>query len=75
MEIAIIGFPQSGKTTLFNALTGGRAESTGAGGGGAQMHVGVVKVDDSRLPVLAKMYNPRKVVYPEIKYWLSLIHI
>ncbi len=69
MEIAIIGIPQSGKTTLFNALTGGHAEATGAGGAGAQMHVGVVKVDDPRLPVLAEMYNPKKVVYPEIKYW------
>lgn len=69
MEIAIIGIPQSGKTTLFNALTGGHAESTGAGGAGAQVHVGVVKVDDPRLPVLAEMYNPKKVVYPEIKYW------
>ncbi|PKB64470.1 MAG: hypothetical protein BZY80_02645 [SAR202 cluster bacterium Io17-Chloro-G2] len=69
MEIAIIGLPQSGKTTLFNALTGGHAEATGAGGGGAQMHVGVVKVDDPRLEVLARIYNPRKVVYPEIKYW------
>ena len=69
MEIAIIGLPQSGKTTLFNALTGGHAEATGAGGAGAQMHVGVVKVDDPRLEVLARMYNPKKVVYPEIKYW------
>ena len=69
MEIAIIGIPQSGKTTLFNALTAGHAEATGAGGAGAQMHVGVVKVDDPRLPVLAEMYNPKKVVYPEIKYW------
>ena len=69
MEIAIIGIPQSGKTTLFNALTGGHAEATGAGGAGAQMHVGVVKVNDPRLPVLAEMYNPKKVVYPEIKYW------
>ena len=54
MEIAIIGLPQSGKTTLFNALTGGHAEATGAGGG-AQMHVGVVKVYDPRLPVLAEL--------------------
>ncbi|PKB78904.1 MAG: hypothetical protein BZY88_16090 [SAR202 cluster bacterium Io17-Chloro-G9] len=69
MEIAIIGLPQSGKTTVFNALTGGHAEATGAGGGGAQMHVGVVKVADPRLEILAGMYNPRKVVYPEIKYW------
>ena len=33
------------------------------------MHVGVVKVLDPRLPVLAEIYHPRKVVYPEIKYW------
>ena len=69
MEIAIIGLPQSGKTTLFNALTRGHAETTGAGGGGAQMHVGVVKVDDPRVEVLARMYSPKKLVYPEIKYW------
>jgi len=69
MEIAIIGLPQSGKTTIFNALTGGHAESTGAGGGGAQMHVGVVKVADPRVGVLAQMYHPKKKVYPEIKYW------
>ncbi|PKB83090.1 MAG: hypothetical protein BZY88_03220 [SAR202 cluster bacterium Io17-Chloro-G9] len=69
MEIAIIGLPQSGKTTVFNALTRGQADTTGAGGVGAQMHVGVAKVVDPRLAVLAEMYHPRKVVYPEIKYW------
>jgi GTP-binding protein YchF len=69
MEIAITGLPQSGKTTLFNALTRGQADTTGAGGAGAQMHVGVAKVTDPRLAVLAEMYHPRKVVYPEIKYW------
>ena len=54
---------------MFNALTGGHAEATGTRGAGAQMHVGVVKVDDPRLEVLARMYHPRKVVYPEVKYW------
>ena len=68
MDIAIIGLPQSGKTSVFNALTGGAAESSSAGGG-SEIHIGVVKVPDPRLDVLAGMYNPRKVVPAEIKYW------
>ena len=68
MDVAIIGIPQSGKTTLFNALTGGHADTTG-GGSSAEVHVGVVKVPDTRLDVLAKMYLPRKIVQAEITYW------
>lgn len=69
MDIAIIGLPQSGKTTVFNALTRGHSSPTGGGGPSAEMHVGVVKVPDPRLGVLAEMYQPKKVVYPEITYW------
>jgi GTP-binding protein YchF len=68
MDITIIGQPQSGKTSVFNALTRGAAEATGAGSG-SEIHVGVVKVPDSRLGVLAGMYQPRKVIPAEIKYW------
>ena len=67
MDIAIIGLPQSGKTTLFNALTRGKADTTGGAGG--EMHVGVVKVPDPRLAVLAGIYKPKKVTPAEIKYW------
>ena len=69
MDIAIIGLPQSGKTTVFNALTRGHGSPIGGGGASAEMHVGVVKVPDNRLGVLAQMYQPKKVVYPEITYW------
>ena len=69
MDIAIIGLPQSGKTTVFNALTRGHGSPTGGGGPSAEMHVGVVKVPDARLSILAQMYQPKKVVYPEITYW------
>ena len=69
MEIGIIGLPQSGKTTVFNALTRGHADTTGASGSATEMHVGVVKVPDPRLDRLAEMYNPRKVVHAEIKFW------
>ncbi|MFQ6028154.1 MAG: DUF933 domain-containing protein [Dehalococcoidia bacterium] len=69
MDIAIIGLPQSGKTTVFNALTRGNADTTGASGSTTEMHVGVVKVPDPRLEVLAGMYHPKKVTSAEIKYW------
>ena len=68
MDIAIIGLPLSGKTTTFNALTGGNGAATGGGSAGP-VQVGVVKVTDQRLSVLDQMYHPRKVVYAEIKFW------
>ncbi|MCH7606574.1 MAG: redox-regulated ATPase YchF, partial [Chloroflexi bacterium] len=51
------------------ALTRGHGAATGGGGAGAETHVGVVKVPDPRLTKLAEMYQPKKVVYAEIKYW------
>ena len=69
MDIAIIGLPLSGKTTIFNALTSGHGSATGGGGGTGPLHLGVVKVNDQRLPVLEQMYHPRKIVYAEIKFW------
>jgi hypothetical protein len=68
VDIAIIGLPQCGKTTLFNALTRGKADTAGVGGPAGQMHVGVVKVPDPRLDVLREMYRRPKAVHVEIKY-------
>ena len=65
MDVAIIGLPMSGKTTVFNALTRGKADLSGA----SEMHVGMVKVADPRLYVLAEIFNPRKIIHAEIKYW------
>ena len=68
MDLALIGLPQSGKTTLFNALTAGHGAAA-TGGPGGSTRVGVVKVPDPRAETLAEMYYPRKIVYPEIRYW------
>ena len=68
MDIAIIGLPQSGKTSAFNALTSGHGTAAGGGSAGP-VQVGVVKVVDQRLSVLGQMYSPRKVVNAEIKFW------
>ena len=65
MDVAIIGLPLSGKTTVFNALTRGQVGTSGGG----EMHVGVVKVADPRVNTLAEMYQPKKIVHPEITYW------
>ena len=68
MDIVIIGLPQSGKTSLFNALTQGKSDASGAAGGAGEMRLGVVKVPDPRLDYLAGIYRPRKVVPAEIRY-------
>lgn len=67
MQIAIIGLPLSGKTTVFNALTGARAR-TGAYSSSADANVAVVQVPDHRLEELAKIFNPKKVTHAIVEY-------
>ncbi len=64
MQLAIIGFPQSGKSTVLQAVTGGKGESGKPG----KAALGVVKVPDSRLAPLTGMFKPKKVVMAEITY-------
>ena len=68
MAIGIIGPPQSGKTTVFNAVTRGRAEVASFRAPGRQPNVGVVKVPDPRLDALAAMTRSRRVVPAEVSY-------
>ena len=68
MAIGIIGLPQSGKTTVFNAVTRGRAEVASFRAPGRQPNIGVVKVPDPRLGVLAAMWRSRRVVPAEVAY-------
>ena len=67
MDIGIIGFQRSGKTTVFNAVTRGHAQ-TGAYGAGVQPNIGVVKVPDQRLDDLAKLFDPKKLTHADIRY-------
>ena len=64
MEIGIIGLPSSGRTTLFEALTGTKPETRA----GVAANVGVAKVLDKRLEGLSKLFQPKRVVQAEIKY-------
>ncbi|HYM14185.1 MAG TPA: redox-regulated ATPase YchF [Dehalococcoidia bacterium] len=67
MDLGIIGFQRSGKTTIFNAVTKGHAQ-TGAYGAGVQPNIGVVKVPDDRLDRLAKLFDPKKFTLADIRY-------
>ncbi len=66
MQIAIVGLAGAGKTTVFNTLTRGHAETGGYGG--LQLNVGVVKVPDDRLDKLAEVFKPKKIVHADITY-------
>ena len=66
MQIAIVGLAGSGKTTVFNTLTRGHAETGGYGG--VTLNVGVVKVPDERLERLAEIFKPKKVVQADVTY-------
>ena len=66
MQIAIVGLAGAGKTTVFNTLTRGHAETGGFGA--LELHVGVVKVPDERLARLAEIFKPKKVVQADVTY-------
>lgn len=66
MRVGIIGFARSGKTTVFNSLTGARAE-VGAFGS-RQANLAVLKVPDERVDRLAEVYEPKKVTYAEFQF-------
>jgi hypothetical protein len=67
MKLGIIGLPQSGKTTIFNALTRGNTPTT-ASAGRIEVHTAVVDVPDPRVDRLSAMFNPRKTVYAKVTY-------
>jgi ribosome-binding ATPase len=67
MKLGIIGFPQSGKTTIFNALTRGNAPTT-ASAGRFEVHTAVVDVPDPRVDKLSVMFKPKKTIYAKVTY-------
>lgn len=68
MRIALIGLANSGKTTVFNALTGSTIETAAYSSGQIEPNLALVKVPDERLDVLTQMYTPRKTTYADVQY-------
>lgn len=68
MKVGLIGQRGSGKTTIFNMLTGLEARVGGYGGEKAEIHLGVIKVPDARIDRLSAIFQPRKTTYAEIRF-------
>jgi hypothetical protein len=68
LTIGIIGLPQSGKTTLFNALTQANAPISGYATGTVQANMATVQVPDSRLQPLAEIFHPKKVTPTTVEF-------
>lgn len=64
MKVGLVGFAGSGKTTVFNTMTG-LAVPTGYGG---ELRLGTVKVPDERIDALSRIFKPKKTTYAEIVF-------
>ena len=62
MKIGLVGFAGSGKTTVFNTMTGLNVPV----GFGGEVRLGIVRVPDARIDVLSKVFSPRKTTYAEM---------
>ena len=68
LTVGIIGLPQSGKTTLFNAVTRAGAQVSGYPTSTVQANRAVVEVPDERLTRLAEIFHPRKIVPTTVEF-------
>jgi len=67
MQLGIIGLPQSGKTTLYKALTGAEIPAQ-MSAGQLEVHTAVVDVPDPRVDKLVEIYHPKKIVRAKVTY-------
>ncbi len=70
MKLGIIGLPQSGKSTIFTALTGARGEGETPGSFHKDAMIATVTVHDERVMFLTDMYQPKKTTYAKVEYLL-----
>ena len=66
MKLGIIGLPQSGKSTVFEALTKSPSDMTHKG----DNRISTIRVPDGRIDILSEMYRPQKTIYAQVEYFL-----
>jgi ribosome-binding ATPase len=65
MKLALVGFAGSGKTTVFNTMTGLDVPV----GFGGEARLGTVRVPDPRIDTLSRIFSPRKTIYAEMTFY------
>ena len=73
MKLGIVGLPNVGKSTLFNAITNAGAQSANYPFCTIEPNIGVVAVPDQRLDKLAEMYHPEKYTPATIEFVLRIL--
>src|SRR5256885_17264062 len=68
MEIGIVGLPNVGKSTIFNALTSGNAQASNYPFTTIEPNVGVVPVPDARLDRLTELFHPKKTTPAIVRF-------
>jgi GTP-binding protein YchF len=68
LRLVIVGLPQSGKTTVFNALTRSEAVTGSFSTSESEANLATVKVPDPRLDALTPLFNPKRVVPADVQY-------
>jgi GTP-binding protein YchF len=68
LKVSIIGLSNTGKTTIFNALTGKNIETTIYPTTSGEPHLGMVKVPDRRIDKLSEIFRPKKTTHATIEY-------
>lgn len=70
MKLGIVGLPQSGKNTIFGALSGARGEEAAERKSRADHRIGTVRVADERVDFLTHLLTPKKTTYAQVEYLL-----
>ena len=70
MKLGIVGLPQSGKNTIFAALSGARGEEAVQRKSRMDQRIGTVRVADDRVDFLAGLLTPKKTTYARVEYLL-----
>jgi len=70
MKLGIVGLPQSGKHTIFSALTGARGQEEQGRSSRSDQRIATVRVMDQRVDFLSRMYAPKKTAYAQVEYLL-----
>ena len=68
VDIGIVGLPKSGRTTVFNALTGGQTDTSRHSHEAASAHLGMASVPEPRLNALAEVLKPKRIVAASVRY-------
>ena len=68
LQCGIVGLPNVGKSTLFNALTESSVPAENYPFCTIEPHVGIVELPDHRLNELGKIYNPKKIIHATVEF-------